>query len=86
MNTPAQQDKQAPAAATNSNAGRTRSLIAIAAACVVGGAAYPTDYTRRVEALADSRTRLLGGVWDDALLDQLSERSRSSTPRTASVS
>ncbi len=38
---------------------------------VVGGAAYPTDYTRRVEALADSRTRLLGGVWDDALLDQL---------------
>lgn len=40
MNTPAQQDKQAPTAATNSNAGRTRSLIAIAAACVVGGAAY----------------------------------------------
>ena len=38
---------------------------------VVGSAPYSDDYTRRVEGLADSRTRLLGGVWDQELLDQL---------------
>lgn len=38
---------------------------------VVGSAPYACEYTRRVESLADSRVHLLGGVWDQELLDQL---------------
>ena len=38
---------------------------------VVGSAPYSDEYTRRIESLADARVRLLGGVWDQALLDQL---------------
>lgn len=40
---------------------------------VVGSAPYSADYTRRITAMADAdpRIRLLGGVWDQALLDQL---------------
>lgn len=38
---------------------------------VVGSAPYSSAYTQRVESLADSRVRLLGGVWDQELLDQL---------------
>lgn len=40
---------------------------------VVGSAPYADDYTRRVQAAAgtDPRVRLLGGVWDQAALDQL---------------
>ena len=38
---------------------------------VVGSAPYADEYTRRVESLADARVRLLGGVWDQELLDQL---------------
>ena len=38
---------------------------------VVGSAPYADEYTRRVESLADARVRLLGGVWDQQLLDQL---------------
>jgi glycosyltransferase involved in cell wall biosynthesis len=38
---------------------------------VVGSAPYSDDYTRRVHALADSRVRFLGGLWDQELLDQL---------------
>lgn len=40
---------------------------------VVGGTPYPTDYTRRVESAAGRApgVRLLGGVWDQDLLDQL---------------
>ncbi|WP_369371102.1 DUF1972 domain-containing protein [Promicromonospora sp. Populi] len=40
---------------------------------VVGSAPYAHEYTERISALAagDSRVRLLGGVWDQALLDQL---------------
>ncbi len=40
MNTPAQQENKTPAAPAATNPGRARSLIAIAAACVVGGVAY----------------------------------------------
>jgi len=38
---------------------------------VVGSAPYSDAYTQRVRALADDRVRLLGGVWDQDLLDQL---------------
>lgn len=38
---------------------------------VVGSAPYAAEYTRRVESLADDRVRLLGGVWDQELLDTL---------------
>ncbi|MBM7807380.1 glycosyltransferase involved in cell wall biosynthesis [Geodermatophilus bullaregiensis] len=38
---------------------------------VVGSAPYADEYTRRVHALADSRVRFLGGLWDQELLDQL---------------
>lgn len=38
---------------------------------VVGSAPYADDYTRRIESLADSHVHLLGGVWDQELLDQL---------------
>ena len=40
---------------------------------VVGSAPYAATYTRRVEEIAhaDSRIRLLGGIWDQELLDQL---------------
>ncbi|WP_107771167.1 DUF1972 domain-containing protein [Nocardioides sediminis] len=40
---------------------------------VVGSAPYSNGYTSQVKALAarDSRVRLLGGVWDQALLDEL---------------
>ncbi|GEK21329.1 DUF1972 domain-containing protein [Cellulomonas xylanilytica] len=40
---------------------------------VVGSAPYADEYTRRVQAAAgtDPRVRLLGGVWDQAALDQL---------------
>jgi len=38
---------------------------------VVGSAPYADAYTASVHALADERVRLLGGVWDQDLLDQL---------------
>lgn len=38
---------------------------------VVGSAPYSDDYTRRITELADRRVRLVGGVWDQELLDQL---------------
>jgi len=38
---------------------------------VVGSAPYADAYTASVHALADERVRLLGGVWDQELLDQL---------------
>lgn len=40
---------------------------------VVGSAPYRSDHADRIEALsrADSRVRLLGGIWDQQLLDQL---------------
>lgn len=38
---------------------------------VVGGAPYADEYTRQVHDAADDRVRLLGGVWDQELLDQL---------------
>lgn len=40
---------------------------------VVGSNPYPTDYADTVQRLADrsDRVRLLGGVWDQELLDQL---------------
>lgn len=40
---------------------------------VVGSAPYADEYTARIEemAAADDRIRLLGGVWDQELLDQL---------------
>lgn len=38
---------------------------------VVGSAPYADEYTARVEAAADERVRLLGGVWDQTQLDQL---------------
>jgi len=45
----------------------TRPLI------VVGSAPYAAEYTERIRRIAesDSRVRLLGGVWDSELLDQL---------------
>lgn len=38
---------------------------------VVGSAPYADKYTRRIQEAADGRVRLLGGVWDQGLLDQL---------------
>ncbi|MDQ2739741.1 MAG: DUF1972 domain-containing protein [Actinomycetota bacterium] len=38
---------------------------------VVGSAPYSDEYTRRIRDRADGRVRLLGGVWDQQLLDQL---------------
>ncbi|MDQ1733117.1 MAG: hypothetical protein QOK10_3276 [Pseudonocardiales bacterium] len=38
---------------------------------VVGSAPYAGDYTARIKAAADDRVRLLGGVWDQGLLDEL---------------
>ncbi|WP_127843426.1 DUF1972 domain-containing protein [Actinomyces wuliandei] len=38
---------------------------------VVGSAPYADAYTARIRSLADSRVRLLGGVWDQELLDAL---------------
>jgi glycosyltransferase involved in cell wall biosynthesis len=38
---------------------------------VVGSAPYSDAYTARVHAAADDRVRFLGGVWDQAQLDQL---------------
>ncbi|HEY3439020.1 MAG TPA: DUF1972 domain-containing protein [Actinotalea sp.] len=38
---------------------------------VVGSAPYAHEYTQAVHAAADERVRLLGGVWDAELLDQL---------------
>lgn len=38
---------------------------------VVGSAPYADAYTRRVQGAADGRVRLLGGIWDQDLLDQL---------------
>ena len=38
---------------------------------VVGSAPYADDYTAAVQAAADDRVRLLGGVWDQELLNQL---------------
>lgn len=40
---------------------------------VVGSAPYADDYTRRIHAVAqdDERIRMLGGVWDQDLLDEL---------------
>ncbi|WP_432541213.1 DUF1972 domain-containing protein [Kineococcus sp. SYSU DK002] len=38
---------------------------------VVGSAPYSDAHTARIHALADDRVRLVGGVWDQDLLDQL---------------
>ncbi len=38
---------------------------------VVGSAPYADTYTAQIEAAADHRVRLLGGVWDQDQLDQL---------------
>lgn len=38
---------------------------------VVGSAPYSDEYTAQVHALADDRVRFLGGLWDQAQLDQL---------------
>jgi glycosyltransferase involved in cell wall biosynthesis len=38
---------------------------------VVGSAPYADEHTTRIRALADDRVRLLGGLWDQDLLDQL---------------
>ncbi len=38
---------------------------------VVGSSPYTDAYTQRVRELADDRVTLLGGVWDQQLLDQL---------------
>jgi glycosyltransferase involved in cell wall biosynthesis len=38
---------------------------------VVGSAPYSDEYTAGVHGLADDRVRFLGGVWDQAQLDQL---------------
>ncbi len=45
--------------------GATKPLV------VVGSAPYAHEYTEKVRSLADDRVRLLGGVWDQQLLDQL---------------
>ena len=47
--------------------GATRPLV------VVGSAPYAHEYTERISAIAERnpRVRLLGGVWDQGLLDQL---------------
>ncbi len=38
---------------------------------VVGSAPYSDDYTAAIEAAADDRVQLIGGVWDQVQLDQL---------------
>lgn len=38
---------------------------------VVGSAPYSDEYTQAIEGAADDRVRLLGGVWDQDLLDAL---------------
>ncbi len=38
---------------------------------VVGSAPYAEQYSARVQSLADNRVRMLGGVWDQVLLDEL---------------
>lgn len=38
---------------------------------VVGSAPYADAYTHQIQAVADERVRLLGGVWDQELLNQL---------------
>lgn len=38
---------------------------------VVGSAPYADEYTRRIHALGDARVHFLGGLWDQAQLDQL---------------
>ena len=38
---------------------------------VVGSAPYADEYTARIQSLADDRVRLLGGLWDQELLDAL---------------
>lgn len=38
---------------------------------VVGSAPYADEYTARVHSASDGRVRLLGGVWDQELLDSL---------------
>lgn len=38
---------------------------------VVGTAPYAEAYTQRIRSLADERTRLIGAIWDQDLLDQL---------------
>jgi len=38
---------------------------------VVGSAPYADEHTARIHALADERVKVLGGVWDQDLLDQL---------------
>ena len=43
---------------------------------VVGSAPYAGAYTRSLEALADPRVQLVGGVWDQELLDQLYANAR----------
>lgn len=43
---------------------------------VVGSAPYAGVYSRSLEALADSRVRLVGAVWDQELLDQLYANAR----------
>jgi glycosyltransferase involved in cell wall biosynthesis len=48
-----------------SRSGATQPLV------VVGSAPYSDTYTARVHELADDRVRFLGGVWDQAQLDQL---------------
>lgn len=50
--------------------GYTRSAASLPLV-VVGSAPYGDDYTARIEAAADSRVRLLGGIWDQELLNQL---------------
>lgn len=45
--------------------GATRPLV------VVGSAPYADEYTEEIQQAADERVRLVGGVWDQTLLDQL---------------
>ena len=47
---------------------RSRSALPLV---VVGSAPYSDAYTQRIASLADERVRLLGGIWDQELLDQL---------------
>lgn len=44
---------------------------------VVGSAPYSDAYTAQIQQAADDRVRLLGGVWDGELLDQLYRGARS---------
>lgn len=43
---------------------------------VVGSAPYSDEYTAAIHQAADERVRLLGGVWDQTLLDQLYQNAR----------